>query len=103
MKSFLAIPAMFIAINAAAQCPAEHPINKPELEVSYSSSKVELFAAQTQAQAYVDSVVSYLNCRDRRMTSLEVNFYVEAAENVAEQYNEVLRAYRQSTEAVAIN
>lgn len=103
MKTFLAIPAMFIAINAAAQCPADRPSNMPELEISYSSSKIELFEAQAQTQAYVNSVVSYLNCHDRRMSSLEINFYLESAENMAAQYNEVLRAYKQSTEAVAIN
>ncbi|MEH6587371.1 MAG: hypothetical protein V7720_12480 [Halioglobus sp.] len=103
MKAFLAIPAMFIAINAAAQCPAERPSTKPELEVSYSSTKTELFAAQTQAQAYVDSVVSFLNCQDRRLSPLEFNFYVVAAEDMAAQYNEVLRAYRQNKEALAIN
>ena len=101
MKTILVIPAMLFAMNVAAQCPAERPSERPELNVTSASSKTDLFQAQTQAQTYVNKVVDYLNCRDRILTALEFNFYVDAAEAVAQEYNVVLRAYGQSKESVA--
>ena len=103
MKALLAIPAMLIAMNVAAECPAERPIQKPELNVDYASSKTELFEAQNEAKAYVGEVVKFLNCRGSHLSSLEYNFFVESAYSMAEEYNEVLRAHEQSQEAVASN
>ena len=103
MKAFLAIPAMLIAMNVAAECPAERPTQKPELTVDDASSKTELYKAQTEANAYVNEVVKFLNCRGSHLSSLEYNFFVESAYSLAEEYNEVLRAHEQSQEAVASN
>lgn len=103
MKALLAIPAMLIAMNVAAECPAERPIHKPELDVNYASSEAELLQAQNEAKSYIADVVTFINCRGSHLSTLEHNFFVESAYSMAEEYNEVLRAYKQSQEAVASN
>ncbi len=103
MKALFAIPAMLIAMNVAAECPAKRPTHKPELEVTYASSKTELFKAQNEAKTYIAEVVKFINCRGSELSTLEYNFFVESAYSMAEDYNEVLRAYKQSQEAVASN
>ena len=101
MKALLAVPAMLVAINAAADCPVERPTNAPEMPVAAVASKAQMYAAQAETQAYVDRVEAFLNCRQAYLNDMEHNFFVVAAEQAAHDYNQTLRAYRQQQEAVA--
>lgn len=95
MKALLAVPAMMIAMNAAADCPAKRPVEAPEMPVVATATKSDMVAAQTATQDYVDGVVQFLNCRDYSMHDVEYNYFVEAAYSAAEKYNETLREYKQ--------
>ena len=102
MKALLAVPAMLIAMNAAAACPAKRPAEAPEMPAVATASRADMVAAQTATQHYVDAVVDFLNCRDYSMHDVEYNYFVDAAHTAAEKYNETLRAYKQR-EALASN
>ena len=102
MKALLAIPAMLIAMNAAAECPAQRPTELPAVPVATTASQADMVAAQTATQAYVESVIDFVNCRQDYITDLEHNFFIESARSAAENYNETLREFNQR-EAVASN
>lgn len=95
MKALLAVPAMLIAINAAAQCPAKRPTEAPEMPAVATADKADMVAAQTATQTYVDGVVDFLNCRHYSMHDVEYNYFVEAAHSAAQKYNETLREFKQ--------
>ena len=95
MKALLVVPAMLIAMNAAAECPVKRPTQAPEMPVVSSASKAEMLAAQTATQAYVDSVVDFLNCREYSIHDVEYNYFVGAAHSAADKYNETLREFKQ--------
>ncbi|TDG15951.1 hypothetical protein E2F43_06920 [Seongchinamella unica] len=102
MKALLAVPAMLIAMNAAADCPAKRPTEAPEMPAVATASKADMAAAQAATQTYVDSVVDFLNCRNYAMHDVEYNYFVEAAYSAAQTYNDMLREYQQR-DALASN
>ena len=100
-KALLAIPAIMIAMNAAAECTSDRLPEKPTLPAGEAATRAEMHEAQQAAQAYVDGVVEFVNCREKHLTDFEHNFYVHAAERMAGEYNTQLQAYQQAREAVA--
>lgn len=102
MKAMLAIPAMFIAINAAAECPAQRPTEAPAVPTAVNATESDMVAAQIATQAYVENVINFVHCRQDYITDLEHNFFIASARSAAESYNETLREYNQR-EAVASN
>ena len=100
MKALLAIPAMLIAMNAAAECPAQRPTELPAVPVATTASQADMVAAQPATQAYVESVNDLVKGRQDYITELEHNYYIESARTAAETYTETLRECNQR-EAVA--
>ena len=102
MKALLAVPAMMIAMNAAAGCPGQRPTEIPQMPVAESASQQEMAEAQMAAKAYVDSVSEFLECRAAHLSDQEHNLFVFSAESVAAEYNATLFAYQQR-ESIAKN
>lgn len=102
MKALLAVPAMLIAMNSAAECPADYPTSAPDISLSASATRSDLESAQIATQAYIDSVDKFLTCRAAHLHDLAHNYYVYEAETAAENYNAALRAFQQR-EALAGN
>ena len=46
MKALLAVPAMLIAMNSAAECPADYPTSAPDISLSASATRGDLESAQ---------------------------------------------------------
>lgn len=95
MKALLAIPAMLIAMNAAADCPAQRPTELPAVPAVATATEADMAAAQLATKAYVESVDRFLSCREGHLSSLEHNFFVAEAHSAAERYNQALRDFQQ--------
>ncbi len=102
MKALLAVPAMLIAMNTAAQCPTDRPAGAPDITLSANATRGDMESAQIATQAYIDSVSAFLTCRAAHLHDLAHNYYVYEAETAAENYNAALRAFQQR-EALAGN
>lgn len=102
MKALLAVPAMLIAMNATAGCPGQRPTDMPQMPAAESATQQQMAEAQMAAQAYVDSVSVFLECRAAHLSDQEHNLFVNSAESVAAQYNQTLFAYQQR-ESIAKN
>lgn len=103
MKVLLAIPALVFATHAAAECAATRPSEAPEVPAGATASKLEMYQAQTATQAYVDQVAEFLNCREKALSTLEHDYLADKAFEAAIEYNEELKAFRRTQEAVAAN
>ncbi|MEP4146169.1 MAG: hypothetical protein ABJL54_03050 [Halioglobus sp.] len=103
MKSLLAVPFLFIALNAAADCNSQRPGDAPVIPEGATATRVQMEQAQVNAKAYVDSVASFLDCRRKEINDMTHNFFVYSATGTAEAYNEALAQYAQREEALAMN
>lgn len=103
MKSLLAIPTLFIALNAAADCQTARPSEAPIMPEAATATRVQMEQAQIDAQSYVDSVTAFLECRRKEVNDMTHNFFVYSAVETAENYNQVLAQYNQREETIAMN
>lgn len=103
MKSLLALPFLFIALNAAADCNSHRPSEAPVIPEGSLATRVQMEQAQIDAKAYVDSVSSFLDCRRKEINAMTHNFFVYSAIDTAEAYNEALAQYAQREETLAMN
>ena len=103
MKVLLAVPMIMFAAHAAADCGVTRPGEAPEVPSGASASKQEMYIAQTATQAYVDQVAEFLKCREKAISVLEYDYLVDQAFDAALDYNDELKAYQRSQEAIASN
>ena len=103
MKVLLAVPAILFATHVAADCSVVRPAEAPEIPSGATATKEEMYSAHTEAQAYVDQVQEFLKCREKAITSVEHNFFVDLALDAAMDYNDELKVYKRTQEAVASN
>ncbi len=103
MKFLLAIPTLFIALNVAADCQTSRPTEAPVMPEASTATRLQMERAQVDAQAYVDSVTAFLECRKREVNDMTHNFFVYSAVETAENYNQVLAQYNQREDAIAMN
>ncbi|MEP5321220.1 hypothetical protein [Marinobacter alexandrii] len=103
MKSLLAIPALFVALNATADCNAQRPTEAPVMPEGATATRIQMETAQTEAKTYVDSVSAFLSCSRKEINDMTHNFFVYSAVETADAYNQALAQYVQREEAVAMN
>lgn len=102
MKTLLTVPAMFIAINAAAECPALLPTDKPAVPDGTVASRAEMYEAQLETRVYVENIENFLLCKQERIEPWLHNIHVRSAEAAAEDYNRELQRYRDNRELAAL-
>jgi len=95
----IAIPLFCLALNAAAECPVQHPRVQPEIPNAAVVSLDEMRRAQLQAEQYLLQGKTYLECG--YMNRRQYNQLVGKLETFAEQFNEELLEYRSRTRMVA--
>ena len=103
MKVLLAIPAILFATHAAADCGVTRPAEAPEVPSGVTASKLEMYEAQKATQAYVDQVAEFLKCREKALTTVEHDYLADKAFDAAMDYNNELKIYHRTQEAIAIN
>ena len=103
MKSLLAIPALFVALNATADCNSQRPTEAPIIPEGATATRVQMELAQRDAKTYVESVSAFLNCSRKEINDMTHNFFVYSAEETAAAYNQALAQYVQREETVAMN
>ena len=103
MKFLLTIPAILFATHAAAECGVTRPAEAPEVPSGVTASKLEMYEAQKATQAYVDQVAEFLKCREKAMSTLEHDYLADKAFDAAMDYNDELKAYQRTQEAIASN
>jgi hypothetical protein len=99
MRAMIAIPLFCLALNAAAECPVQHPRVQPEMPNAAVASPQEMRLAQMQAEQYLLQGRTYLECG--YMNRRQHNQLVSELENFADDYNEELLAYQSRTQMVA--
>ena len=82
MKKLLVLPALFLAANTWASCPASMP---------------------QEAPAVPNGVEAYLGCRSASLHPLVHNRAVYLAETAAESWNTALHSFRQRENMLATN
>ena len=99
MRAMIAIPLFCLALNAAAECPVQHPRVQPEIPDAAVVSPDEMRRAQLQAEQYLLQGKTYLECG--YMNRRQYNQLVSKLETFAEEFNEELLEYRSRTRMVA--
>jgi len=99
MKAMIAIPLFCLALNAAAECPVQHPRLQPEIPDAAVASAQEMRLAQLQAEQYLLQGKTYLECG--YMNRRQHNQLVSNLEIFAEQFNEEVLEYQSRTQMVA--
>ncbi|MCB1729432.1 MAG: hypothetical protein KDI21_03035 [Halieaceae bacterium] len=99
MRAMMMIPAMFLAMNVAAQCPVTKPRTLPVIPDAAVATEREMYDAQLAVEAFIERSELYLECS--YMNSRQHNTLVSQLEIVAEQYNRELNEYRERQRLVA--
>lgn len=103
MKKLLVLPALFLAANTWASCPASMPQEAPAVPNGQTASIEEMHAAQQAVSHYVAGVEAYLGCRSASLHPLVHNRAVYLAETAAESWNTALHSFRQRENMLATN
>jgi len=103
MKKLLALPALILAANTWASCPAPMPQTAPAIPNSQTASIEEMHAAQEAVSQYVTGVEAYLSCRSASLHPLLHNRAVYLAEMTAETWNSTLQTFRARENMLATN
>jgi len=99
MRAMIAIPLFCLALNAAAECPVQHPRVQPEIPNAAVASPQEMRRAQFQAEQYLLQGKTYLECG--YMNRRQYNQLVNTMEIFAKEFNEELIEYQSRTQMVA--
>ena len=102
MKRLLAVPALFLAASAMAECPARMPADQPSVPNGEQASAVEMYEAQQAVNAYVDAIETYLDCRTG-LHPLQTSRSIYLAESAADAYNTELAKFRVQERMLADN
>ena len=99
MRSMIAIPLFCLALNAAAECPVQHPRVQPEIPDAAVASPQEMHRAQLQAEQYLLQGKAYLECD--YMNRRQYKQLVSKLDTFADKFNEELLEYQSRTQMVA--
>ncbi len=99
MRAMIAIPLFCLALNAAAECPVQHPRVQPEIPDAAVASLQEMRRAQLQAEEYLLQGKTYLGCG--YMNRRQYNQLVHKMETFAADFNEELFEYQSRTQMIA--
>jgi hypothetical protein len=95
----IAIPAMCLAMNVAAECTVKKPRDLPLIPDATVATEQEMYQAQLDVQEYLRQGERYLECS--YMNSRQHNMLVTQMEIVARQYNLELSEYQSQQNLVA--
>lgn len=99
MRAMIAIPLFCLALNAAAECPVQHPRVQPAIPDAAVASQKQMHRAQLEAEQYLLQGKTYLDCG--YMNRRQYNLLASQLEVFAEHYNEELLEYQNRTQMVA--
>ena len=99
MRAMLAIPLFCLAMNAAAECPVQHPRVQPEIPSAAVATSQEMRRAQMQAEQYLLQGKAYLDCG--YMNRRQYNQLVAELELFTDKFNEELLEYQSRTQMIA--
>ena len=99
MRAMMMIPAMFLAMNVAAECPVTKPRTLPVIPDAAVATEREMYEAQLAVEEFIERGELYLQCS--YMNSRQHNTLLAQLEIVAGQYNRELNEYRERQRLVA--
>lgn len=102
MKVLLTLPALLLAANTWAACPAAKPDAAPGIPNGMTATHQDMAAAQEAVKTYVNSVEAWLECR-RSLHPLMYNRALAQAEAAADAYNAELATFRKRDQLLATN
>lgn len=103
MKKLLALPALLLAANTWASCPAPMPQKAPDVPNGQTASIEEMHDAREAVSQYVAGVEAYINCRSASLHPLVHNRAVYLAQTTAESWNNALQTFRERDNMLATN
>lgn len=103
MKKLIALPALLLAANTWASCPAPMPQEAPAIPNGQTASIEEMHTTQEAVSHYVAGVEAYLNCRAASLHPLAHNRAVHLAETTADSWNNALHTFRARENMLATN
>ena len=103
MKSLIAVPLFFVALNTAANCYSERPSATPEMPEAATATQAAMEQAQLDAQGYLDAVTLFLECRGGEIDDMTHNYFVYSATKTAEEFNQTLQQYAQRQQTLVMN
>lgn len=99
MKAVIAMPVLFLALNAAASCPVQHPREVPAMPDAAVASKEEMHRARLEAEQYLSRGKIYLDCG--LMNRRQYNQLLSQLEMFSERYNDELAEYQDRSRMIA--
>ena len=99
IKAMMVIPALCLALDAAARCPVDNPRVQPALPDAAVASQQEMDRAQVEAQEYLRQGKTYLGCG--LMNRRQHNQLLGQLEIFSARYNDELVEYRHRSQVVA--
>ncbi len=99
IKVMIAIPALCLALDAAADCPVKNPRVQPVLPDAAVASKQDMDRAQVAAEQYLRQGRTYLGCG--LMNRRQHNQLLGQLELFSARYNNELVEYRNRSQMVA--
>ncbi len=85
-SALIALPAMLIALQANAECPADFPANKPVVPNGATASEADMLAAKKAVESFVAEGEAYLACSN--LITVLHNRKVEKLNRAAAAFNE---------------
>lgn len=82
---FVALPALALALNVHAECPAQFPTERPAIPQGRHASEADMQAASAAVQAYVTRGERYLACH--RLSAERHNRYMDRISAIAGEFN----------------
>lgn len=102
MKALMTLPALLLAANTWAACPAAKPETAPVVPDGATASFEDMAAAQEAVKTYVADMEAWLECRSN-LHPLMHNRAIALAEAAAESYNMELSSFRKRDQLLANN
>lgn len=103
MKNLLALPALLLAANTWASCPAQLPQEAPVIPNGQTAGIDEMHATREAVSHYVAGVEAYLDCRSTNLHPLLHNRAVHLAETTADSWNNALHTFQARENMLATN
>ena len=96
-----AVLGLSAALHADAQCPAEFPVEQPDIPDGAKATRAQMLKVQGEVSSFIAQGEAYLACRTQPKWLVQShNSYVTELEAVATAYNIALNAFA-SAERVA--
>ncbi len=99
IQAMVAIPALCLALEAAAGCPVKNPRVQPVLPDAAVADQQEMQRARFEAEQYLLQGKTYLECG--QMNRRQYNQLLSQLELFSTRYNETLVEYQNRDQMIA--